>query len=123
MSTPIRIKAESIRMISNPEALSYLKNYEEELRSTMGTISPTVSRVIEYLSRFSKISPDKAFELREKLESKGFKQETIVMIMNICPRTLDELRPLLELEDKVYETAFLEDVLGLLNEYCENVEQ
>lgn len=123
MSTPIRIKADSIRLVSNPEALAYLKMYEDELRETVGTISPTVSRVIEYLSKFSKIRVDKAPELREILESKGFKPETIVMIMNICPKTLDELRPLLELENKVYETSFLEEVLGLLGNYCENTEQ
>lgn len=118
MSTPVKIKPESIKLLSNPEALAYLKKYVEKVKETTGTTSPLISRVLEYLSKFSKIPSEKALEVREKLLLKGLKEETVVMIMNICPKTIDELRILLELEDKVYETAFLEDIVKMLNEYC-----
>ncbi|MEM1695306.1 MAG: RNA polymerase Rpb4 [Desulfurococcaceae archaeon] len=118
MSTPVKIKPDSVRMLSNPEALAHLKKYVEKTRETTGTVPLLVSRVLEYLSKFSKIPIEKAEELREKLLLKGFKEETVVLIMNTCPRSVDELRALMEFEDKVYETSILEDVLNTLSEYC-----
>ncbi len=118
MSALVRIKPEESKLLSNPEALAYLKKYEKLARELSGTVPLLASRVIEYLSKFSKMPPDSARSLREKLESMGFKEETIVMIINTCPKSVDELRSLLELEEKVYETSTLEEVLKLLSEYC-----
>ncbi|MGC8982506.1 MAG: RNA polymerase Rpb4 [Desulfurococcaceae archaeon] len=118
MSALVRIKPEELKLLSNPEALAYLRKYEKLARELSGTVPLLASRVIEYLSKFSKMPPDNARSLREKLESMGFKEETIVMIVNTCPKSVDELRSLLELEEKVYETGTLEEVLKLLSEYC-----
>jgi DNA-directed RNA polymerase subunit F len=118
LSALVRIKPEELKLLSNPEALAYLRKYEKLARELSGTVPLLASRVIEYLSKFSKMPPDNARSLREKLEAMGFKEETIVMIVNTCPKSVDELRSLLELEEKVYETGTLEEVLKLLSEYC-----
>lgn len=118
MSAPINVKTDKFILLSNSEALGILRAYSERERERTGTVSLLVQRALEYLSKFSRVPPEKAGELREKLVSFGFKSESIVMIMNICPRSVDELRTLLVLEDKVYETSVLEQVLALLKEYC-----
>ncbi|MEM4481738.1 MAG: RNA polymerase Rpb4 [Desulfurococcaceae archaeon] len=118
MSTPLRIKAESVKLLSNTEALNYLREYSERLRRETGTTSLLSSRVLEYLSKFSKLPAEKTNEFREKLNELGLKEGTVVMIMNICPKNLDELRPLLILEEKTPEPAVLDKVIDLAKEYC-----
>lgn len=112
-----KIRPDSIKFVSNAEALMYLKKYEDNIKIA-GSMPLLVTRVVEYLSKFSKIPIEKAPELREKLAAKGLKEKTIVMVMNICPKTVDELRSLMELEDKVYESSFLEELVSILSEYC-----
>ncbi|MEM4717357.1 MAG: RNA polymerase Rpb4 [Desulfurococcaceae archaeon] len=118
MGTPINIKAEKVEILSNSEVLKILKEYSEREKEVTGTIPLLIQRVLEYLHKFSKIDIERSRELREKLVSFGFKDESIVMIMNICPASVDELRSLLILEDKVYETTILEQVVALLKDYC-----
>lgn len=118
MSSPLSIKVEKVTLISNSEALKILKEHHEREREATGTTSLLVQRVLEYLYKFSKITPEKAEELRKNLAAMGLKDESIVMIMNICPATTDELRTLLVLEDKVFETEQLVKIINLLKEYC-----
>lgn len=118
MSSPLSIKVEKVALISNSEALKILKEHYERERETTGTTSLLVQRVLEYLHKFSKIPPEKVEELRKNLVAMGLKDGSIVMIMNICPTTTDELRTLLVLEDKVFETEQLDKMLSLLKEYC-----
>ncbi len=40
------------------------------------------------------------------------------MIINICPKTVDEIRPLLELEEKVIETETVEELVEAVKPYC-----
>ncbi|MEM2024943.1 MAG: RNA polymerase Rpb4 [Desulfurococcaceae archaeon] len=118
MSTPLRIKADSVKLLSNTEALNYLREYSERLRRETGTTSLLSSRVLEYLSKFSKLPAEKTNEFREKLNELGLKEGTAVMVMNICPKNLDELRPLLILEEKTPEPAVLDKIVELTKEYC-----
>ncbi|MEM0000958.1 MAG: RNA polymerase Rpb4 family protein [Desulfurococcaceae archaeon] len=118
LTTPLKVKVYEVRLISNSEALKYLKEYSERERSKTGTVPLLVQRVIEYLYKFVKIPPEKAEELREKLSSLNLKEETIVMLMNICPQSHDEIRPLLVLEEKVLEAEQLDRIANLLKEYC-----
>jgi len=118
MSAPLRVKVEKVDFISNAEALKYLKEYSEIEKSRTGTIPLLLQRVIDYLQRFNKVSLEKATELQEKLSSLGLKEKTIIMIMNTCPKTRDELRPLLVFEEKILETEQLDKIINLLSEYC-----
>lgn len=118
MSAPLKIKVNEVRLISNSEALKHLKEYSERERSKTGTVPLLVQRVVEYLHKFTKIPPEKAEELREKLSSFNLKDETIVMVMNICPQSHDEMRSLLVFEEKVLDAEQLDKIVNLLREYC-----
>jgi len=104
--------------LTNPEAYALLKKALERILKSEATLPPLLAKTLEYLKKFSKTSPEAAAALREKLAVYGLKEETIVMIVNICPETLDELRPLLELEEKFIETEKATEILNIVKEYC-----
>lgn len=104
--------------LTNPEAYALLKKALERILKSEATLPPLLAKTLEYLKKFSKTSPEAAAALREKLAVYGLKEETIVMIVNICPETLDELRPLLELEEKFIETEKATEILNIVREYC-----
>ncbi|MET1159376.1 MAG: DNA-directed RNA polymerase subunit F [Thermoprotei archaeon] len=118
MAIEVEINILEEKHLSNPEALELLKKVAEKIREKEGTIPPLLAKTLEYLQKTSKISPEKARELREKLEEKGLKQESIVMIVNICPNTLGELRTLLELEEKSFGEEELKEILETVKNYC-----
>ncbi|MEM0056899.1 MAG: hypothetical protein QXH96_00225 [Candidatus Geothermarchaeota archaeon] len=73
-------------------------------------------RMIEYVDKFSKISPEKAVELKKALiEKLNIEAERAVQIINILPRTPDEVREIF------YDRAILGDlpqkILKLIEEY------
>jgi len=104
--------------LTNPEAYALLKKALERILKSEATLPQLLAKTLEYLKKFSKTSPEAAVALREKLAGYGLREETIVMIVNICPETLDELRPLLELEEKFVETEKATEILNTVKEYC-----
>lgn len=104
--------------LTNPEALQELKKVIERLQVQGAPIPLLLTRTYEYLKRFSKIPYEKVGEVKEFLKSKGLREESIIMIINICPKNLDELRPLLELEEKTVETQVAEEIVNYLDNYC-----
>lgn len=118
MSLPLRVKVEKVKLLSNAEALKILKEHSEREREKTGAVSLLVQRVLEYLYKFNKVQVEKAEEFAEKLVAIGLREESIVMIMNICPRSIDELLTLLVYEERVPEKEQLERILGIVSEYC-----
>lgn len=112
------LRAVEYKMLSNSETYAILKKVAERMHSETGTLSLLISRVLEYLAKNHKVPPEKAEELRSYLSSKGLREETIIILMNICPSTLDELRYLMEFEKTLPEQSILEEILSKLNEYC-----
>ncbi len=90
---------------------------EETLETTRD--NPIVARTYEYLIAFSKCSSDAAEKAVEKLVKElGLREETAIMLINIMPETIDEARPLFELEKKLVETQDIERALEILRESC-----
>ncbi|MCC6043499.1 MAG: RNA polymerase Rpb4 [Desulfurococcaceae archaeon] len=118
MSLPLRVKVEKVKLLSNAEALKILKEHSEREREKTGAVSLLVQRVLEYLYKFNKVQVEKAEEFAEKLVAIGLREESIVMIMNMCPRSIDELLTLLVYEERVPEKEQLERILGIVSEYC-----
>lgn len=112
-----RISVKSERMLSNAEAYLYISNVIERIREKEGTVPLLLIRTLEYLKKNSGVSPEKAEEVRKYLESRGLRPETIVMLMNICPQSLEEALPILELEPKRDE-ELLKDALSFLEDKC-----
>jgi DNA-directed RNA polymerase subunit F len=118
LSLPLRVKVEKVKLLSNAEALKILKEYSEREREKTGAVSLLVQRVLEYLYKFNKVQVEKAEEFAEKLVAIGLREESIVMIMNMCPRSIDELLTLLVYKERVPEEEQLERILGIVSEYC-----
>ncbi|MEM3926734.1 MAG: RNA polymerase Rpb4 [Desulfurococcaceae archaeon] len=118
MSSIIKLRVEKEELISNSEAYYYLKNAIEKIREETGSVPLIMSRVLEYLKEFSKIPFEDVEKVKKYLVSKGLKAETIVMIINICPMDIDELRSLMEFEEKVYEESVLNEIVNYLKNYC-----
>jgi DNA-directed RNA polymerase subunit F len=118
LSLPLRVKVEKVKLLSNAEALKILKEHSEREREKTGAVPLLVQRVLEYLYKFNKVQVEKAEEFAEKLVAIGLREESIVMIMNMCPRSIDELLTLLVYEERVPEKEQLERILGIVSEYC-----
>lgn len=74
-------------------------------------------RTFDYVSKFSKISPEKAEELKEKFVKEYELDEVeAVQILNCMPETVDELRVFLAGGRKIIETSKLATIVDLLNE-------
>lgn len=75
-------------------------------------------RTLDYTAKFSKIAPEDAETLVQKL-IKVFELELdeAVEIVNCMPESVDEIRVFLGGGKKIIETTKIEAILSLLNEY------
>ncbi len=74
-------------------------------------------RTLDYASKFSKITPEKAKELLQKLVTEyELNEAEAVQILNCLPGTVDELRVFLAGGRKIIETQKLSQIVELLNE-------
>lgn len=79
-------------------------------------VSSMMMRVYEYVTRMNKC--DRGDEIVSKLIDMGFKEVTAVMLVNNCPKSLDEVRVMLNFEDRTPDTDVLEKVLEILGSCC-----
>lgn len=74
-------------------------------------------RTFDYVSKFSKLDPDKAEELLQTLiKDYELDEAEAVQIINCMPETVDELRIFLAGGRKIIETSKLTTIVELLNE-------
>jgi DNA-directed RNA polymerase subunit F len=74
-------------------------------------------RTLDYVSKFSKLAPETAEDLLQKLV-KDFEvdEAEAVQILNCMPETVDELRVFLAGGRKIIDTQKLSQIVELLNE-------
>ena len=83
------------RYISHAEALKLLEEIEGELRG--GEVAHRIPlKTLRYLKKFTKCDFEKVKELDEFLKELGVPEEVRVNIENICPKTVEELKVILE---------------------------
>jgi|SRR5665648_9854 len=74
-------------------------------------------RTLDYVSKFSKASPEKAEELLQTLlKEYELDEAEAVQIINCMPETVDELRVFLAGGRKIIETQKLKQIVEILNE-------
>jgi len=72
-------------------------------------------RTLDYASKFSKTTADKAKKLRKQLESDcGLSAEEAVEVVNIMPKSIEELRTFTAGWRKLLPTETLEKILKIL---------
>ncbi len=88
-------------------------------RISEGEAGDLQKRVLEYSEQISKCPPDLSEKIFNELVEMGFREITSAQIINICPKTIDELKTLLYFEQEVPDEEVLNRVLNLLKESCE----
>ncbi len=96
---------------------SEVKKILERLREEGVELDQLAMSVLEYVSKFSKCS--NAEELVSELLKLGLKEITAVLIANLKPTSLEELRILLTFEPEAPEKDVLENIISIVNKYCE----
>jgi len=92
----------------------------KQLLESMGeaSLDQFQRRTLDYTSKFTKITPENAEKLIERL-IKEFELELdeSVEIVNCMPESVEEIRVFLGGGKKIIETSKIEAILSLLNEY------
>jgi DNA-directed RNA polymerase subunit F len=80
-------------------------------------LNPIQKRVLDYASKFSKVSEEKARQLMSELCDKiGLSPEEAAEIINIFPQNLDELRGIVSGWKKLLATETLQRILTVLSQ-------
>ncbi len=104
-------KRESESRLTLPQVKNVLETIGEE------NLDQFQRRTLDYVSKFSKTTPEKAEELLQKLVKEyEIDEPEAVQIVNCMPETVDELRVFLAGGRKIIETAKLGQIVELLNE-------
>ncbi len=106
------------RDIPNPLAKKILEEYIERISSK--DIVPELIRVTyEYLSNSTKCDIDKSEKLYNELKTFNLKELTISLIINLLPKTIDELKFVVAtFEERVPDEEVLNKILDLTSQYC-----
>ncbi len=73
---------------------------------------------LEYARSFTKIKEDKVEEARKFLiEEKGLPEEVAIQILNIMPKSIEELRTILTTVQKTFTTEELSEIVNELDKY------
>ncbi len=118
MSSDIDAEILEEKHIPNPVAKELLERVVTMVEASGQSPTMLIHKTLDYLRKFSKLSKDRAEGLDRELEAFNLKPETRVMIINICPETMDELRTLLVLEERIIETEEREKILEKVRKYC-----
>ena len=98
-------------VISIPEAKEILEKIDREKADQIQ------KRTLDYAAKFSKTTAEKAREMRKKIEDEGgLTGEEASEIVNILPRSIEELRVFTAGWKKLIPTETLENILRIINQ-------
>lgn len=98
--------------------LARAKEVLEGIRDKWGELKHFQQITLDFLTRFSKLPASKAEELVNKLcESYGLARATAIQVVNIMPRSNEELRQILVKEGKTFLPEELSEMRKLIEEY------
>jgi len=81
-----------------------------------GALDQIQKRTADYAAAFSKVEPDRAKKLKAALVKEvGLTPEEACEVINILPRSIDELRSLLAGWKRLLPSDSMEKILGLLS--------
>jgi DNA-directed RNA polymerase subunit F len=99
------------KVISIPEAKEILEKIDREKADQIQ------KRTLEYATKFSKTTAEKAKEIRKRIEDEGnLTGEEAAEIVNILPRSIEELRVFTAGWKKLIPTETLENILRIINQ-------
>ena len=99
-----------VKEITIDEAKEILEKVDEE------DLGEFQRRVLEFAQRFSKLSSSNAKKLVKKLtEDFELKMNEAIQIVNCMPETVEEIRSILAVKGRTFQTEFFEKILKILN--------
>ncbi|MGC8936842.1 MAG: RNA polymerase Rpb4 family protein [Candidatus Methanomethylicaceae archaeon] len=101
-------------VLTLPQVKKLLEQREKE-----GELSYLQRLTYDYAVKLSKLSPEKAEELLSRLKSEGIPSAIAAQIVNIMPKTVDELRTIFAGESKPFLPSELEKILTVVNSFRE----
>src|SRR5579863_6950658 len=97
------------RLLTTPEAHQILEKIDVEKADQIQ------KRTLDYTTKFSKVSAESAKKLRKQLETEaGLSSEEAVEVVNIMPKSVEELRTFTAGWRKLLPTETLEKMLKIL---------
>ncbi len=98
------------KILTIPEANQILQKIDIEKADQIQ------KRTLDYTTKFSKAQADAAKKLRKELESEaGLSEEEAVELVNIMPKSIEELRTFTSGWRKLLSTETLEKILKILH--------
>ena len=108
-----------VKKIINVEDITIaeaLKLLEEKLQDI--ETSDFLNQVLDYLRRFTKVKPEEAKKLVDELvKTYGIARITAIQIVNIMPKSIEELKTILGIERKEFKENELQEMIELINKY------
>lgn len=102
-------KAEK-KLLTIPEANQILQKIDVEKADQIQ------KRTLDYTTKFSKSDADRAKKLKDELETEaGLSEEEAVELVNISPKSVEELRTFTSGWRKLLSTETLEKILKILH--------
>ena len=107
------VKVISKKPITIHEAREILEKAVEEIPDVQQ--DSILKRTLDYLNKFAKIDGEKARKIvNELIDKAGLSEEEAVEIVNLLPRSIEELRTLTVGWRKLYTTEQLQKILEIL---------
>lgn len=101
-----------VQPITIPEAKAILESLGEE------NLDQFQRRSLDYVTKMSYIDPESARKLLEELKADGtLEEDEAIQVVNIMPKSIEELRVFLAGGRKIVETVKLEKILSILDKY------
>jgi len=98
------------RVLSIPEANQILQKIDLEKADQIQ------KRTLDYTGKFSKTTPEASKKLRKQIQEEcGLTEEETVEVVNIMPKTIEELRTFTSGWRKLLPTETLEKLLKILH--------
>jgi DNA-directed RNA polymerase subunit F len=98
------------KLLTIPEANQILQKIDVEKADQIQ------KRTLDYTTKFSKTAPEAAKNLRKELETEaGLSEEEAVEVVNIMPKSVEELRTFTSGWRKLLSTEVLEKILKILH--------
>jgi len=98
------------KLLTTPEANQILEKIDVEKADQIQ------KRTLDYTTKFSKATAESAKKLRKELETQcGLSEEEAVELVNIMPKSIEELRTFTSGWRKLLSTETLEKILKILH--------
>ena len=99
----------SKKVLTIPEANQILQKLDVEKADQIQ------KRTLDYTAKFSKAPLDAVKKMRKELEECGLTEEEVVEVINVLPKSIEELRTFTSGWRKLLPTETLEKILKILH--------